>query len=153
PGGLPELPLDRQMGAARPVHGEPMDARGDRRRGSGTGVRGRLVSLFDFTKAVVLVFDAGTKQIPVTKAGILVFDAGTKQIQVTKAGILVFDTLRPPPPPPADCTVELTVYEDDGETIAWQVSTDPAHETPYLVEPTNYGSQEVDFGEGRASIG
>ncbi len=89
----------------------------------------------------------------VTKAGVLVFDAGTKQIQVTKAGILVFDTLRPPPPPPADCTVELTVYEDDGETIAWQVSTDPAHETPYLVEPTNYGSQEVDFGEGRASIG
>src|SRR5690606_11327014 len=24
---------------------------------------------------------------------------------------------------------------------------------PYLLEPTNYGSQEVDFGEGRASIG
>lgn len=51
------------------------------------------------------------------------------------------------------CALHLIVYEADRSTVAWEVSTDPNVALPYLVEPDEYGSQEVDFLQGSASIG
>lgn len=51
------------------------------------------------------------------------------------------------------CSVLLTVYDDDKETIAWEVSTDPDHPNPYLAEPDDYGEQELDVAKGSAAIG
>jgi len=53
----------------------------------------------------------------------------------------------------APCALLLTVFDDDGETVLWEVGTDPLHPHPYLVNPENYGEQEVDFAEGSATLG
>lgn len=47
----------------------------------------------------------------------------------------------------------LTVYEDDDTTPLFVVSTDPGHANPYLVVPTSFPEQEVQFAKGAASIG
>lgn len=54
---------------------------------------------------------------------------------------------------PIPCALQLDVYEDDRETIAWSVSTDPAHPYPYLCDPQNYGEQSIDIVAGAATIG
>ena len=54
---------------------------------------------------------------------------------------------------PADCSLSLEVYEDDRVTLAWEVSTDPAHPTPFLIDPMRYGEQQLDVAKGAASIG
>lgn len=53
----------------------------------------------------------------------------------------------------APCALLLEVYGDDRTTILWEASTDPLHARPYLVDPENYGEQEVDFAEGSATLG
>lgn len=53
----------------------------------------------------------------------------------------------------APCSVLVTVYEDDKETVAWEVGTDPDHLYPFLVEPDSYGEQELDVAKGSCSIG
>lgn len=53
----------------------------------------------------------------------------------------------------APCSVLVTIFEEDKETIAWEVSTDPDHELPYLAEPEDYGEQELDIAKGSAAIG
>jgi len=53
--------------------------------------------------------------------------------------------------PPCKC--QLDVFDDDGTTILWTVSTDPAHAFPYLVEPENYCEQQIDVATGAASLG
>lgn len=53
---------------------------------------------------------------------------------------------------PAPGAVLLDVYEDDGTTIAWSVSTDPNHATPYLMQPQHYGAQEIDPVSGAATL-
>jgi len=52
--------------------------------------------------------------------------------------------------PPCKC--QLDVFDDDGMTVLWTVSTDPAHTYPYLVEPENYGEQQISVAEGSASL-
>lgn len=53
----------------------------------------------------------------------------------------------------APCSLVLEVYEEDGETIAWEVGTDAEHPFPFLALPENYAAQEVDFLSGAATIG
>lgn len=53
---------------------------------------------------------------------------------------------------PATCAIDLDVYEEDGVTIAWSVSTDPAHDRPYLAPLTNYGAREIDPVTGSATL-
>ncbi|HEX6049079.1 MAG TPA: hypothetical protein VFZ21_07420, partial [Gemmatimonadaceae bacterium] len=54
---------------------------------------------------------------------------------------------------PAECSLLLELYEDDRTTIAWEASTDPAHASPYLIEPHHYGAQQIDVAKGAATIG
>lgn len=58
-----------------------------------------------------------------------------------------------PPQEGAPCTVVLQVFEDDRERVAWEVGTASDHENPFLLEPENYGEQEIDPVEGAATIG
>lgn len=51
------------------------------------------------------------------------------------------------------CALVLELYEDDGETLAWEVGTSPYHSRPYLCLPDNYGAQEIDIVAGAATIG
>jgi hypothetical protein len=62
---------------------------------------------------------------------------------------VVCDTVELPGP----CYLYATVYDDDGITPLWEVSTDPTEETQYLCEPLNYGEQEIDVIDGAASLG
>lgn len=55
--------------------------------------------------------------------------------------------------PIAPCSLLLRIYDDDGLTVRWQVSTDPNHPTPYLMPPSFYASQELDVATGGATIG
>ena len=56
--------------------------------------------------------------------------------------------------PSKPCIVELTVYEADRVTSAWQATDDPADPASFqiLLEPDNYGAQVVDFLTGSASL-
>lgn len=63
-----------------------------------------------------------------------------------------------PPPwnPPQEgqpCTLVLQVFDDDRKRVKWEVGTDRYHGQPYLVDPENYGEQEVDMVKGAATIG
>lgn len=52
------------------------------------------------------------------------------------------------------CSLYLICYLEDRLTVDWIVSTDADGQAPqYSMEPEHYGEQEVDFLEGRASIG
>lgn len=51
------------------------------------------------------------------------------------------------------CALEFIVFDDDGVTHRWAVGTHPNHENPYLVDADLYAEQELDFLEGRATIG
>lgn len=53
----------------------------------------------------------------------------------------------------ADCALVLTVFDDDGITPLWEVGSAPDHAAPYLINPENYGQQEVDFAAGAATLG
>lgn len=59
---------------------------------------------------------------------------------------LVWDASEP-------CALQLDVYENDRETIAWIVSTVSSHPNPYLVVPERYAEQDIDPAAGAASIG
>jgi hypothetical protein len=52
------------------------------------------------------------------------------------------------------CYLYATVFDDDRLTLLWQVSNDPTHPYPYLIDPgsSQYGAQEIDPIEGRSSI-
>ena len=50
-------------------------------------------------------------------------------------------------------TDTLTVYEEDDETVLFEVSTDRAHQAPFLKPFENFPEQEIDFAKGAASIG
>lgn len=65
-------------------------------------------------------------------------------------GVAIVDSFFPIPPL---CSLVLTVYDDDQETVLWSVGTDIGHPRPFLVEPDNYGSQELDFAQGGATLG
>lgn len=55
---------------------------------------------------------------------------------------------------PSNCDLLLEVYEDDGETLAWEVGTAADHSYPYLQQLTSqYATQELDIANGAASIG
>jgi len=54
---------------------------------------------------------------------------------------------------PIPCTLRVTIYDDDEETPLWVVSTDPAEDNPFLLEPDSLAEQEIDAAECRASIG
>lgn len=60
--------------------------------------------------------------------------------------------------PTSPCTLEWTLYHEDGVTIRAQSTTSPAwlgesgEAKPYLREPSGYGEQEVDFTQGTASL-
>lgn len=60
---------------------------------------------------------------------------------------------------PADCSLWLevfepvTIYDDNPDVVAWEVSTDPRHDYPYLLAPRNYAEQEIDPIRSTASIG
>jgi len=81
---------------------------------------------------------------------------GGMQVRIVLSGVwdvvLVdsFDDISTPVPA---CALVLQVYEDDGETLAWEVGTSPTHDNPYLCQPENYGEQELDFTAGAATIG
>ena len=51
------------------------------------------------------------------------------------------------------CSVILFVYEDDRETVAWQVGDYRDHSNPFLCVLENYGEQELDVVNGAATIG
>lgn len=51
------------------------------------------------------------------------------------------------------CSLQLDVYQDDGLTLDWSVSTDEGSARPYLLAPANYDTQEIDPLTGGASIG
>jgi hypothetical protein len=61
-----------------------------------------------------------------------------------------FNDIAVPTPP---CALVLEVYEEDGETIAWEVGSAPSHPNPFLCLPENYGEQELDIIGGAATIG
>lgn len=46
-----------------------------------------------------------------------------------------------------------TSYDPDVDVIEWEVSTDPAHEFPYLLGPRQYAEQEIDPIRCTATIG
>jgi hypothetical protein len=50
------------------------------------------------------------------------------------------------------CTLLLEVYEDDRVTVAFEVSTAPGHHAQYLLDPLNYGEQQIDIVDGAATI-
>lgn len=52
-----------------------------------------------------------------------------------------------------ECSLVLQVFEEDGETLDWEVGTSPSHPNPYLCLPENYGAQELDIIAGAATIG
>ncbi len=60
---------------------------------------------------------------------------------------------------PAPCSLllevflPLSLYDETFESVDWEVSSDPAHPTPYLLAPKNYAEQEVDPVRCTASIG
>lgn len=60
---------------------------------------------------------------------------------------------------PAPCSLLLevytpvSIYDDSIPTVDWEVSSDPAHPTPYLLAPRNYAEQEIDPIECTATIG
>lgn len=63
---------------------------------------------------------------------------------------------------PRPCSLWLDIFDDDRETIAWSVTTDPvstdydeeyADPLPYLIDPMRYGEQSLDVAKGSASIG
>jgi hypothetical protein len=56
--------------------------------------------------------------------------------------------------PSRNCVLQLDVYERDRTTIAWTATTDPDDPvtTQILMEPSQYGEQEVDPVQGKASI-
>ena len=76
-----------------------------------------------------------------------------------------YDICEPPPDfvPPEDlpegltvgrpCVVILEVYEEDRETIKWQVGDYREHPNPFLCLLENYGEQEVDPVSGAVTIG
>jgi len=51
------------------------------------------------------------------------------------------------------CVVILQVYEEDRETLAWEVGDYAEHPNPYLCVLENYGEQEIDVVNGAATIG
>src|SRR5690554_4672645 len=53
---------------------------------------------------------------------------------------------------PRECSLVLQAFDDDRETVLWEVGTDPAHPNPYLCEPEHYGEQEIDVAAGAATI-
>ncbi len=64
------------------------------------------------------------------------------------------DPLEPfnPPFEGRPCSLILEAYEEDRETVKWEVGTDRGHFNPYLDEPENYGEQEIDIIAGAATI-
>lgn len=46
-----------------------------------------------------------------------------------------------------------TSYDPDVAEVSWEVSTDPAHPTPYLLGPREYAEQEIDPIGCTASLG
>lgn len=62
-------------------------------------------------------------------------------------------------PSPAPCSLllevfsPLNIYDDSEPTVEWEVSSDPAHPTPYLIAPRNYDQQEIDPIQCTATIG
>lgn len=54
---------------------------------------------------------------------------------------------------PAIDSLLLEVYDLDGVSLLWEVSSSPDHAQPYLIGPDNYGEQELDPISGSASIG
>ncbi len=53
----------------------------------------------------------------------------------------------------APCSLLLEVFEDDRETVRWSVATSPLHPTPFLTEPGQYATQEIDVAQGGATLG
>jgi hypothetical protein len=51
------------------------------------------------------------------------------------------------------CTVILQVYDEDRETVRWEVGDDTLHPAPFLCVPEHYGEQEIDIINGAATIG
>jgi hypothetical protein len=76
-------------------------------------------------------------------------------------GFVNLDEEKPPPIPEPDpqpfqgapCTVVLQVYDEDRETVRWEVGDDALHPNSFLCVPEHYGEQELDFVEGAATIG
>lgn len=69
-----------------------------------------------------------------------------------EVGLVVSATPGTPEAEAPTGAVELTVYESDGTTIAWQASTDPAHAAPYLLPPEQYEAVEIDPVAGAATL-
>lgn len=55
------------------------------------------------------------------------------------------------PQPP--CALTLEVYNDNGTTVRWSVSTGPNDPLPLLIRPEHYAAQDIDAVAGAASIG
>lgn len=97
----------------------------------------------------ILPNEGGGATVAATSAGAtqtrIVFDGAWDVVFIDAfdAGTLLFEP----------CSLVLEVYEEDEETIAWEVGTSPGHPFPYLVEPGNYGAQEIDVIAGAATIG
>jgi len=71
-----------------------------------------------------------------------------------------YDDCEGPPEPPEPeyepskpCEVVVRCYDDDRETIRWEVGDNPQHPNPYLVALENYGEQELDIVNGAATVG
>lgn len=61
----------------------------------------------------------------------------------------------PPWNPPVEgepCTLVLQIFNEDRETVRWEVGTDQFHPSPYLCIPEHYGEQELDVVKGAATI-
>lgn len=54
--------------------------------------------------------------------------------------------------PSLECTLTLTVYEDDRISPRWEVGTGAGHPYPYLAQPDRYQEQELDMAAGRSSL-
>jgi len=54
--------------------------------------------------------------------------------------------------PSQECTLTLTLYDDDRISPRWEVGTSPGHPYPYLVQPERYQEQELDVAAGRSTI-
>lgn len=51
------------------------------------------------------------------------------------------------------CTTLLQVFEDDGQTVAWEAASDLDHSSPFLTEPEQYEGQSLDMAQGSMSLG
>lgn len=92
-------------------------------------------------------------QVPTAPRRALIYAAGMSVPLAPRRARIYGVQMETPSAPTAYDIYTARFYEDDGETIAFEFSTDPLHAHPYLRVPEQFAPQEIDFAAGRATIG